>query len=44
MRIFGIFCQNLELNSVFQPAKTVYEKNFVQKLFQVKDTPRLIIK
>ena len=45
LRIFLIFCQNVELNSVFQPVKTVCEKKkLVQKLFQVKDALRLIIK
>ena len=44
LRIFLISCQNIKLNSAFQPAKTVHEKKkFVQKLFQVKDTLRLNI-
>ena len=41
LRIFLIFCQNVKLNSVFQPAKTVCEKKIVQKLFQVKDAPMI---
>ena len=28
LRNFLIFCQNLELNSAFQPAKNVWEKKF----------------
>ena len=42
--VFLILCQNVELNSVIQPAKTICEKkNFVQKSIQVKDALRLII-
>ena len=40
---FSIFCQNTGLNSGFQRAKTVFKKDFIQKLFQVKDAPRLMI-
>ena len=43
LRIFLIFCQNVELNSFFQLAKTFCEKSFIQKLFQVKDARTLII-
>lgn len=40
LRIFLIFGQNVEFNSVFQPREIV--KNFF-KLFQVKDALRLMI-
>ena len=40
---FRIFCENLKLNSIFQPAKTDFFKTiFVQKLLPVKDAPSLI--
>ena len=36
-RIFLIFCQNVELNSVFQPVKTVCEKkNLFRSYFRSK--------
>ena len=35
MRLFVIFCQNVELNSVFQPEKTVCEKKFRPAILDV---------